>query len=99
MEANLQLVTLNGRSTITNSLIVAEVFGKEHRDVLRAIRDLQSDVSKGVTGDLLRNFAQDLPQPEERRREFGEGAGKLISEPIRTQPQDSRFLPFSREPT
>ena len=36
--------------------------------------------------ERLRNFEESFPQPEERRREFGEGAGKLISEPIQTQP-------------
>ena len=86
METNLQLVTLNDRSPITNSLIVAEVFGKNHKDVLRDIRNLKDDVAKGVEEELLRNFAPQFPPPTERRREFGEGAGKLISEPIQTQP-------------
>ena len=97
METNLQLVTLHDRATITNSKIVAEVFGKSHDDVLRAIRDLKNDVATGVAEEHLRNFAEmfperlrnfeeSFPQPEERRREFGEGAGKLISEPIQTQP-------------
>ncbi len=97
METNLQLVTLHDRATITNSKIVAEVFGKSHDDVLRAIRDLKNDVATGVAEEhlrkiaemfpeRLRNFEESFPQPEERRREFGEGAGKLISEPIQTQP-------------
>ena len=81
METNVQLVTLKGNSTITNSLIVAEVFGKNHYDVLRDIRSLQSDISDGVAKDHQRSFALMIEAPDERRREFGEGAGKLISEP------------------
>ena len=57
METNVQLVTLKGNSTITNSLIVAEVFGKNHYDVLRDIRSLQSDISDGVAKDHQRSFA------------------------------------------
>ena len=47
METNLQLVTLHDRATITNSKIVAEVFGKSHDDVLRAIRDLKMMLQQG----------------------------------------------------
>lgn len=104
----MQLVTLNDKSPITNSRIIGEVFGKDHNVVLRAIRDLMGDVAVGVEKERLCNFAQSskyqpkiglIPSSEEerlrkiaessnldseRRREFGEGAGKLISEPIRT---------------
>ena len=95
METNLQLVTLHDRSTITNSKIVAEVFGKSRDDVLRSIRDLKNDISTGTSEERLRNFAESsedhqrsfalmIEAPDERRREFGEGAGKLISEPAQT---------------
>ena len=98
METNLQLVTLHDRSTITNSRIVAEVFGKSHDNVLRDIENLKKDISKGTSEERLlnfqesseerlRNFAEMFPerllnfeesfvQPEERRREFGEGGGE-----------------------
>ena len=58
METNLQLVTLHDRATITNSKIVAEVFGKSHDDVLRSIRDLKNDISTGTSEERLRNFAE-----------------------------------------
>lgn len=50
--------------------------------------DTQTDKSKigFIPEEHLRKIAEMSPQPEERRREFGEGAGKLISEPIQTQP-------------
>ena len=83
---NMQLVMLKDKSTITNSLIIAEVFDKDHKDVLRAIRNLIKDVSDSQAQEHQRNFALMFDATSERRREFGEGAGKLISEPIRTQP-------------
>ena len=97
METNLQLVTLHDRATITNSKIVAEVFEMRHDNVLQAIENLKNDISTGTTEERLlkiqessedhqRKIALMVQQPEERRREFGEGAGKLIGEPIHTQP-------------
>ena len=71
METNLQLVTLHDRATITNSKIVAEVFGKSHDDVLRAIRDLKNDVATGVAEEHLRKIAEMFP---ERLRKFGRTA-------------------------
>ncbi|MCP9331890.1 Rha family transcriptional regulator [Lentilactobacillus hilgardii] len=43
------LVIMKNKQAVTSSLQVAETFGKNHRDVLRAITNLQKDV---------RNFAQ-----------------------------------------
>ena len=71
---------------ITNSKIVAEVFEMRHDNVLQAIENLKSDITPGTAGERLLKIQESFVQPEERRREFGEGAGKLISEPIRTQP-------------
>ena len=90
METNLQLVTLHDRATITNSKIVAEVFEMRHDNVLQAIENLKNDISTGTTEERLlkiqesfperlRKIAESFPQPEERRREFGEGAGKLTA--------------------
>lgn len=91
----MQLVTLNDKSPVTNSRIIGEVFGKDHDDVLRTIRNLIKDVGDSQeeeerlrkiaeSSEHLRNFAEMFHDEVERRREFGEGAGKLISEPIRT---------------
>lgn len=43
------LVIMKDQQAVTSSLQVAETFDKNHRDVLRAIDDLEKDV---------RNFAQ-----------------------------------------
>ena len=43
------LVIMKNKQAVTTSLQVAETFGKNNRDVLRAITNLQKDV---------RNFAQ-----------------------------------------
>ena len=53
----MQLVMLKDKSTITNSLIIAEVFDKDHKDVLRAIRNLIKDVSDSQAQEHQRNFA------------------------------------------
>lgn len=58
------LVIMKDQQAVTNSLQVAETFNKNHRDVLRAIDDLEKDV---------RNFAQmflvtDLPDTYGRGR-------------------------------
>lgn len=85
----MQLVLLKDKTTITNSRIIAEVFGKSHDDVLRAIRNLIKDVSDSQAQELLRKIAEELGnegEKQERRREFGEGAGRPISEQIRIQP-------------
>ena len=43
----------------------------------------ERQASSSVEEQLL-NFQELPPDESERRREFGEGAGKLIGEPIRT---------------
>lgn len=83
---NMQLVMLKDKSTITNSLIIAEVFDKDHKDVLRAIRNLIKDVSDSQAQEHQRKIALMFDATSERRREFGEGEGKLISEQIRIPP-------------
>ncbi len=50
--ANAVTMADNGQS-VTSSRIVAEVFGKEHRDVLKRIRNIEVPLEWGV-----RNFAQ-----------------------------------------
>lgn len=51
-EQQAQLVSIDGNKTITTSLLVATVFDKEHKDVLKAIRNL------GCSEDFnQRNFA------------------------------------------
>ena len=85
----MQLVTLNDKSPVTNSWIVAEVFGKSHDNVLRDIRNLKTDVAKWSAEEQLLKIEELFDgdnEKQERRREFGEGAGKLIGEPIHTQP-------------
>lgn len=82
----MQLVVLKDKTTITNSLIIGEVFGKDHNVVLRAIRNLIKDVSDSQAQEHLCKIAQVFDATNEKRREFGEGAGKLIGEPIHTQP-------------
>lgn len=53
MSGNNQLIYINNGASFTTSLLIAEKFGKRHRDVLRAIRSLEcSDEFR------LRNFAQ-----------------------------------------
>lgn len=47
-----QLVSLHGDHPITTSLIIAHAFGKRHRDILRAIRNLECSA-----GFNARNFA------------------------------------------
>lgn len=57
------LVTIIGGQPVTTSLKVAEVFGKLHKDVLRAIRNLESQIPAEVS---QRNFAPssyEQPQP------------------------------------
>ena len=71
METNLQLVTLHDRATITNSKIVAEVFGKSHDDVLRAIRDLKNDVATGGGRGTSPQFCGDVPRTTPQVREDG----------------------------
>lgn len=39
-----ELILMRDKNAVTTSLIVAEVFGKEHRNVLRDIREFQKDV-------------------------------------------------------
>jgi len=61
------LVIMKDQQAVTSSLQVAETFNKNHRDVLRAIDDLEKDV---------RNFAQmflvtDLPDTYGRGRSEG----------------------------
>lgn len=58
------LVIMKDQQAVTSSLQVAETFNKNHRDILRAIDDLEKDV---------RNFAQmfsitDLPDTYGRKR-------------------------------
>lgn len=58
------LVIMKDQQAVTSSLQVAETFNKNHRDVLRAVDDLEKDV---------RNFAQmflitDLPDTYGRKR-------------------------------
>ncbi|SDZ37463.1 Rha family transcriptional regulator [Thermoactinomyces sp. DSM 45892] len=50
---NNQLVFIENEKVVTDSLMVAEVFGKRHDDVLRSIRNLDSS-----TEFNLRNFAE-----------------------------------------
>ncbi|CAM2925762.1 ORF6C domain-containing protein [Levilactobacillus brevis] len=57
------LVIMKNRQAVTTSLQVAETFGKNHRDVLRAIDDMKD----------VRNFAQmyvesDIPDSYGRSR-------------------------------
>lgn len=40
-----ELVIMRNKSAVTTSLMVAEVFGKEHKHVLRDIRELEKDTS------------------------------------------------------
>lgn len=40
-ERNEQLVLVNNGQVVTTSLKIAEIFGKQHKDVLRAIRELE----------------------------------------------------------
>ena len=49
------LVARHGERIYTTSVKIAEHFGKEHRDVLRAIRRVMDDTP---SDELLRNFAQ-----------------------------------------
>ncbi|MCL1114689.1 Rha family transcriptional regulator [Shewanella basaltis] len=44
-----QLVFINGQQTITNSLIVADYFGKQHKDVLRKIGQIMVDAPSDFT--------------------------------------------------
>ncbi|UCX05015.1 Rha family transcriptional regulator [Shewanella glacialimarina] len=44
-----QLVFINGQQTITNSLIVADYFGKQHKDVLRKIDRILVDAPSEFT--------------------------------------------------
>ncbi|WP_434939142.1 Rha family transcriptional regulator [Shewanella sp. HL-SH8] len=44
-----QLVFINGQQTITNSLIVADYFGKQHKDVLRKIDRILNDAPSEFT--------------------------------------------------
>lgn len=39
-----QLVTLHGRKATTTSLLVAELFGKQHKNVLRGIENIKKDL-------------------------------------------------------
>jgi Rha family phage regulatory protein len=50
---NMNLVAIRDNRATTTSLIVAEFFEKQHKDVLRAIENLLSDLSE----DSRRNFA------------------------------------------
>jgi len=47
-------VQIEGGKVVTSSVEIARVFDKRHDDVLKAIRNLLSDLS----GDYLRNFAE-----------------------------------------
>lgn len=49
-----QIVTIQGDHPTTNTLIIAEHFGKKHKDVLRAVRDLVNDCEEEFG---RRNFA------------------------------------------
>ena len=53
----MQLVMLKDKSPITNSLIIGDVFGKDHKDVLRAIRNLIKDVSDSQAQEHQRKIA------------------------------------------
>lgn len=58
---------------VTTSLVVAEYFSKRHRDVLRAIRQIEDDLAAdaSLAGFCERNFALtsiDVPQPNGGRR-------------------------------
>jgi Rha family phage regulatory protein len=44
-----QLVFINGQQTITNSLVVADYFGKQHKDVLRKIDRILVDAPSEFT--------------------------------------------------
>ena len=93
METNMNLVAFHDKELITDSEIVAQVFGKNHKDVLRSIyaiiqknEELNDHERRSalMVEERLLKIEESSPQPEERRREFGEGAGKLISEPAQT---------------
>jgi len=49
-----QIVTIQGDHPATNTLIIAEHFGKNHKDVLRSLRELINDCSEEFG---RRNFA------------------------------------------
>lgn len=49
-----QIVTIQGDHPTTNTLIIAEQFGKSHKDVLRALRELIKDCEEDFNE---RNFA------------------------------------------
>lgn len=42
--SNNQLVTLHGRKATTTSLLVSEIFGKQHKNILRDIENLKKDL-------------------------------------------------------
>lgn len=52
------IVFLNGKNeVVTDSLNVAEVFGKRHADVIRAIHNLECELTELGDEEGLRNFA------------------------------------------
>ncbi|HMW50207.1 MAG TPA: Rha family transcriptional regulator [Marinagarivorans sp.] len=48
------IVTIHGDCPTTNTLIIAEYFGKQHKDVMRDLRALMADCGEDFNG---RNFA------------------------------------------
>ncbi|WP_434927157.1 Rha family transcriptional regulator [Shewanella sp. HL-SH2] len=53
-----QLVFINGQQTITNSLIVADYFGKLHKNVLRKIDEILADAPSEFTSAHFRANVQ-----------------------------------------
>ena len=43
-----ELIIMHDRQAVTTSLRIAEVFGKQHKDVLEAIRDLISSAENSA---------------------------------------------------
>ena len=79
----MNLVVPSDKNLVTDSETIARVFNKPHKHVLRAIEELVKRNAQGYQ-PKIGLIPSDKDIAVDRRREFGEGAGKLIGEPIRT---------------
>ena len=64
-----QLVTLQNHQAVTTSLNVAEVFSKNHRDVLKAIDEIKEGVAQNFA-DLFSEDSYEHPQNKQRYRMY-----------------------------
>lgn len=63
MPSNNQLIHINNGASFTTSLLIAEKFGKRHRDVLRAIRNLESPSDFNERNFAPVNYIDDKGEP------------------------------------